>query len=175
MRLGSLLLLQCWRLAGGLVRDNWNPQLPDVLFSVKTARYIIIPHGWKAGIRPFDLCSYRMTLFVNVFARGGWLEPDNPVNQAVIRRLPQSTYLKSCVTLHWLTCFVFIFHLISWSVTCIAFKFCCTLSHAVLNDNKDRTINSFSLKIQADPRRFRTISNRDRMHILWAFQEPNTY
>ena len=96
--------------------------------------------GGKLAHTTIWLMFYRMTLFVNVFARGGWLEPENPVNQAVIRRLPQSTYLKSCVTLHWLTCFVFIFHLISWSFTCIAFKFCCTLSHAVLNGNKDRTI-----------------------------------
>ena len=30
--------------------ENWKPQLPDVLFSVKTARYTIIPHGWEADV-----------------------------------------------------------------------------------------------------------------------------
>ena len=42
--------------------------------------------GGKLAVRPFDLCSYRMTLFESVFTRGGQSEPDDPVNQAVTRR-----------------------------------------------------------------------------------------
>ena len=51
--------------------ENRKPQLPDALFSVKTARYTTYHMGGKLAVRPFDLCSFRMILFVNVFARGG--------------------------------------------------------------------------------------------------------
>ena len=152
-----------------LRRRIGNHCLSDVLFSVRTARYTTYRMGGKLAMRPFDLCFYRMTLFESVFTRGGQSEPDDPVNQAVTRRTPWLTYLMSCVTLYRMTCFVYIFHLI-WSVTCIAFKFCCILLHAVLTTNKDHTPSQFQSQdrcwSKAVPNH---LKSRTGMHILWAF------
>ena len=64
-------LIQLQRAVIKAEEENWKPQLPDVLFSVRTARYTTYHMGEKLAVRPFDLCSYRMTLFESVFTRGG--------------------------------------------------------------------------------------------------------
>ena len=68
------------------------------------------------------------------------MEPDNPVNQSGDQAAAPIDLLEVlCNTsLNDLFCV----HISSYNdlSPCIAFKFCCTLSHAVLNDNKDRTI-----------------------------------
>ena len=76
--------------------------------------------------------------------------------------------------INWLVlCTYFI---LSWSVTCIAFKFCCILLHAVLTTNKDHTPSQFQT---TDWFRSKSVPNhlKSRQDVLFlrAFQEPNTY
>ena len=47
-----------------------------VMCSEKTTRYAYIPHGWETDITYLEQCSSRMVLYMNVSARGGWLEPE---------------------------------------------------------------------------------------------------
>ena len=99
--------------------------------------------GGKLAVRPFDLCSYRMTLFESVFTRGGQSEPDDPVNQSCDQADALTDLLK--VLCNTLSNDLFCVHISSYFdlVTCIAFKFCCILLHAVLTTNKDHTPSQF--------------------------------
>ena len=47
-----------------------------VMYSEKTARYAIYHMGGKLSLRHLKQCSSRMVLYMNVSARGGWLEPE---------------------------------------------------------------------------------------------------
>ena len=68
------------------------------------------------------------------------------------------------------------YFILFWSVTCIAFKFCCILLHAVLTTNKDHTPSQFQttdwFRSKAVPNHLK--SRQDAL-FLRAFQEPNTY
>ena len=97
-----MLSLQLWRRIGSHTTSI-------VLFSVKTARYAHIPYEWEADNTAFEALFFQNDSICERDYPWRLIGTRGPVNQAVIRRLPQLTYLKYCVTLYELTHFIDIF------------------------------------------------------------------
>ena len=139
-----MLALQLWRRIG-----NHTYQYSDVQW--KDSPVYFIPHRWDTVITHLEQCSSRMVLYMNVSARGGWLEPEVLWIRRDQAAAPVNLVKVQCNT-SWISLFCRHTSSYFWSVKCIALKFRCTFIASCTDDDKDRTITVFSLKIQADPR-----------------------
>ena len=141
------------------------------MYSEKTARYAYIPHGWETDITHLKQCSSRMVLYMNVSARGGWLEPEVLWIRRDQAAAPVNLVKVLCNTSYILLILLDIF-ILFWSVNYIAFKVLLYLYGMLYpNDDNRSHHHSYSLKIEAYPKWFRPDQ------IAWwneSFQEPST-
>ena len=125
-----------------LRRRIGNHCLSDVLFSVRTARYTTYRMGGKLAVRPFDLCLQNDSICERVcpwrLVRTRWSCESGCDQADALTNLLKVLCNTSLIDL-------FCVHISSYFdlVTCIAFKFCCILLHAVLTTNKDHTPSQF--------------------------------
>ena len=109
---------------------NHTYQYSDVQW--KDSPVYFIPHRWDTVITHLEQCSSRMVLYMNVSARGGWLEPEvlwirrdqaaAPVNLVkvqcntsyilLILLDKSSSYFDLSIILHLKFCCIFIAHYI---------------------------------------------------------------